>query len=129
MKKVVVMKQKLLCVLFAFACSCITTHAVDTVATHAPATAPKQTLTLDEAKTLALHGHPSLEAMRQRVMAAAAAVRIARSAYWPTLDANAAATRVQDHSYVGLPSAFAKMIDVTPYSTYSGYLTAGRIDP
>lgn len=111
----------LLLVAFSLASS----FAADAVATHAPATAPKQTLTLDEAKTLALHGHPSLEAMRQRVMAAAAAVRIARSAYWPTLDANAAATRVQDHSYVGMPSAFAKMIDMTPYSTYSGDLTAG----
>ena len=72
-----------------------TSLAMDAVTTNVPATAPAQTLTLDEAKALALRDHPSLEAMRQRVAAAAATVRIARSAYWPTLNADASAMRTQ----------------------------------
>lgn len=92
----------------------------------APATnAPAASLSLDEAKALALRDHPSLEAMRQRVSAAAATVRIARSAYWPTLDANASAAHIQKHSYTGMPPAFSGMIDMTPYTTYGVDLTAG----
>ena len=101
--------------------------AADIAATNAPATAPAQTLTLDEAKALALRDHPSLEVMRQRVAAAAATVRIARSAYWPTLNADASAMRIQKHSYAGMPAAFASQIDMTPYSTYGVDLTAGWV--
>jgi len=101
--------------------------AADIAATNAPATAPAQTLTLDEAKALALRDHPSLEAMRQRVAAAAATVRIARSAYWPTLNADASAMRTQKHAYTGMPTAFASQIDMTPYSTYGVDLIAGWV--
>jgi len=101
--------------------------AADIAATNVSAAMPAQTLTLDEAKALALRDHPSLEAMRQRVSAAAATVRIARSAYWPTLDADASASRIQKHSYTGMPPAFAHQIDMTPYSTYGVDLTAGWV--
>ena len=94
-------------------------------ATNTPAAAPL--LTLDQAKSMALRDHPSLEVLRQRVSAAAATVRIARSAYWPTLDADASAMRIQKHSYTGVPPAFARELNVTPYTTYGADLTAGWV--
>jgi len=106
---------------------CVQSFAADAAGTQTPAAAPTQTLTLAEAKGLALRDHPSLEAMRQRVSAAAATVRIARSAYWPTLDAHASTSRIQKHSYTGMPSSFANQIDMTPYSTYGVDLTAGWV--
>ena len=93
--------------------------------TNTPAVAPA--LTLDEAQAMALQDHPSLEVLRQRVSAAAATVRIARSAYWPTLDADASASRIQKHSYTGVPPAFAQQLNITPYSTYGMDLTAGWV--
>ena len=98
-----------------------------TAAADATNTPPASSLTLDQAKALALRDHPSLEAMRLRVSAAAAGVRIARSAYWPTLDADASASRLQKHSFTGVPPAFAHQMDMTPYSTYGVNLTAGLL--
>jgi len=82
-------------------------------------------LTLDVAKALAVRDHPSLEVLRQRVSAAAATVRMARSAYWPTLGADASASRIQKHYFSGVPPAFAQQVNITPYSTYGVDLTAG----
>ena len=113
------MKTRLFCLLF-LAFPLVATCAADAI-TNAPAPA----LTLDEAKAMALREHPSLEVLRQRVSAAASTVRIARSAYWPTLDADASASRIQKHSYTGVPPAFAHLLDMTPYSTYGVDLTAG----
>ena len=110
--------------LFCLALLCaipVASRAADATATNAPSTS----FTLDAAKALALRDHPSLEAMRARASAAAATVRIARAAYWPTLDAGASASRIQKHSYTGVPPSFASMIDMTPYSTYGVDLTAG----
>jgi TolC family type I secretion outer membrane protein len=46
-------------------------------------------LTLDRALALALTNHPSVTQARQNLLAAGADVRQARSAYWPSLDADA----------------------------------------
>ncbi len=46
-------------------------------------------LSLDRALALALTNHPSVTQARQNLLAASAAVRQARSAYWPSLDASA----------------------------------------
>jgi outer membrane protein TolC len=97
------------------------------VAAEATNALPDRPLALEDACRMALRDHPSLEAMRQRVAAAAATVRMARSAYWPSLDANASATRIQRHSYTGMPPAFSGMIDMTPYTTYGVDLTAGWV--
>ena len=78
------MKAHLFCLMLVVLL-CTQVFAVAATTTNALAVTTAQTLTFDEAKALALRDHPSLEAMRQRVSAAAATVRIARSAYWPTL--------------------------------------------
>jgi len=101
--------------------------AADFTPTNQPASAPATLLTLEQAKSMALREQPSLEAMRQRVTAASATVRMARSAYWPSLNADASASRIQKHSYTGVPPAFAQQIDMTPYSTYGVDLTAGWV--
>jgi len=116
------MKQTFLCVLLVCVWPFLPLHAADTVATNVAAS--PLALSLADAKAMALHDHPSLEAMRQRAIAAAAAIRIARSAYWPTLDADAGVTRVQRHSYTGFPQSFVNLVDITPYTTYATDVTA-----
>jgi len=118
------MSSRFCCLLLLLALPLATATAADT-ATNTPATAPM--LSLDEAKLMALRDHPSLEVLRQRVSAAAATVRIARSAYWPTLNADASVSRIQKHSYTGVPPAFAHLLDMTPYTTYGVDLTAGWV--
>ncbi len=70
-------------------------------------------LTLDAAKRVALRGYPGLRAAAARLAAAAAAIRQARAAYFPTVRAGAEITRVQDIA-TGSSSA-----DVDPFEIYS----------
>ncbi len=52
------------------------------------------TLTLGDARSIALAGNPSLKAAEERVLQAGERVKQARAAYWPTVSADASATRV-----------------------------------
>ncbi len=68
---------------------------------------------LTDVKGIALKQNPSLQAAMQRVEAAAAAVELARSAYYPRLDLVAGATRIQESADRGMPSG-------APFTMFSG---------
>ena len=61
-------------------------------------TAIKYRWTLAEAKQLALERNPTLAQAKARIDSAAAQMRIAQAAYWPTLDFNAKANRNRDRA-------------------------------
>ena len=91
-------------------------------------------LTLETARELAIERNPTLDAARERVQAALAALRGAEAEHWPSLDLTASATRYEDVS-----DALGGQLLQTPYETYrleaqlnwllfSGFRTASGVD-
>ena len=95
--------------------------------------AAMSTLDLEAAAKIALTGNPGLEAAAARVRQAKAQVDQARSAYWPRLDANASAARVdlsentfqQNPTTTQLLNSAATIDD--PLDFYNADLTASWI--
>ena len=81
--------------------------------TPAPDWASIGTLTLEQAKRIALAANPSVEAAASRVRAAAAAVRVAQASYFPMLTVTADAT------YMGKLSTAQLDINLDPYERYA----------
>ncbi len=79
----------------------------------ADAAALPSPLTLEAAKEAALRGNPGLVAAAARVRAAAALVLENRAAFYPTVTATAAASRIHDIRTRGTDG------DVDPFETYS----------
>ena len=73
--------------------------------------------TLAEAKQLALERNPTMAQAKARIDSAAAQLRIAQAAYWPTLDFNAEASRNRDR-------ATRPASDYDNNTRYSGGLTS-----
>ena len=86
-------------------------------ATAVPADQPARVIlhrwTLAEVKGIALKQNPSLQAAMQRVEAAAAAVELARSAYYPRLDLVAGINHIQESPSRMQPSG-------APFTMFSG---------
>ena len=79
----------------------------------------KLQLTLEDAKQIALKNNPTLAVARANILAARAAVKSARGAYYPTLDISAGYTRIEDYAQ-GRPNS-----DYPSHDRYDLGLSAG----